>query len=167
MERNYLKKEILMVKKSVFCFICLFFAFTVCGCSTAKKEQPKLSLKQTIKETGYRVTVYFDVSSSDLTLLSKDALMRAAKLQGVSETNAYLTGYADKTGDSEKNLILSKARVENAKDFIVSLGVKENNIHIDFKGDENPVDDTDTPEAYSKNRRVEVLLTAAGALASN
>jgi outer membrane protein OmpA-like peptidoglycan-associated protein len=156
-----------MVKKSFCCFICLFFVFAAAGCLAAKKEQPKLSLKQTIKETGYRVTVYFDVSSSDLTLFSKDALMRTAKLQAVSETNAYLTGYADKTGNSEKNLVLSRERVESAKNFLLSMGVKESNVHIDFKGDENPAAAEDTPEAYSKNRRVEILLTASDGLTDN
>ncbi|MDR2191410.1 MAG: OmpA family protein [Endomicrobium sp.] len=151
-----------MVKKLFCCFICLFVFFAA-GCVTAKKEQAqsKLSLKQTVKETGYRVIVYFDVSSDELTLFSKDALMRVAKLQAISETQAYLTGYADKTGNPENNIILSKNRVESAKNFLLSLGVKENNIHIDYKGDEYPVDNEDTPEAYSKNRRVEILLTAA------
>jgi outer membrane protein OmpA-like peptidoglycan-associated protein len=148
-----------MRKKIFFCFICVFFVFTgYCGAS--EKEQGKLSLKQTVKEKGYKATVYFDVSSAELSLISKDALMRAAKLQAISETRAYLTGYADKTGIPEKNLILSKERVESVKEFLLSLGVKERNIHIDYKGDKEPADNEDTPEAYSKNRRVEILLAA-------
>ena len=148
-----------MGKVSFCCFFCLFFIFTAV-CTAAENEQPKLSLRQTVKEKGYKAAVYFDVSSSQLSVVSKDALMRSAKLQAISETQAYLTGYADKTGIPEKNLILSKERVESAKNFLLSLGVKENDIHIDYKGDENPVDDEETIEAYAKNRRVEILLTA-------
>ena len=146
------------MRKIFLCFICIFvFA---AGIIADEKEQSKLSLRQTVKEKGHKAIVYFDISSSELSLISKDALMRAAKLQAISETQAYLTGYADKTGLSENNLILSKERAESAKNFLVSLGVKENNIHIDYKGDENPADDEENPEAYAKNRRVEILLTA-------
>ncbi|MDR2425944.1 MAG: OmpA family protein [Endomicrobium sp.] len=146
------------MRKIFLCFVCVFvFA---AGIIAEEKEKSKLSLKQTVKEKGYKAIVYFDISSSELSVVSKDALMRAAKLQAISETRAYLTGYADKTGNREKNLILSKERVESAKNFLLSLGVKEINIHIDYKGDENPVDNEDALEAYAKNRRVEILLTA-------
>jgi peptidoglycan-associated lipoprotein len=154
--------EKIKVKKIFLCFVCVFI-FSA-GIMAGEKKQPKLSLKQTVKEQGYKATVYFDVSSSELSLAAKDALMRAAKLQAISGTQAYLTGYADKTGVHEKNLILSRERVESAKNFLLSLGIKENNIHVDYKGDEKPVDDSNTQEAYAKNRRVEVVLTADTAL---
>jgi outer membrane protein OmpA-like peptidoglycan-associated protein len=149
-----------MKHKFLFSFVCLFFICTFVY-AAQKNEQSEVSLRQSVMEQGYDVTVYFDVSSAELDVVSRDKLMRAAKLQAISEAKVYLTGYADKTGNSEKNLVLSRLRAESVKDFMLSLGIVEENIHMDFKGDSNPVEDGDTQETYAKNRRVEVVLTSA------
>lgn len=130
------------------------------SCATTSSKQPdKVSIKQLIREQGYKVTVYFDVSSAELGIVSQDELMHAAKLQGASKTSAYLTGHADKTGIKENNIDLSEMRVLTVKNYLMSLGIKEENVFIDYFGDEKPVDENEDLEAYAKNRRVEVILT--------
>ena len=146
-----------------FAFLLLFsFLFTAAGCSLFKSKpvQPeKVSIRDVIKEKGYTITVYFDVNSDNLSIESKDSIMRTAKLLAVSDIEAYLTGFADKTGDEKKNVILSENRVNAVKNFLLSLGVSEESVYTDYFGDTLPAENADTPEAYAKNRRVEILLT--------
>ena len=146
-----------------FAFLLLFFPFAASGCSyfKSKPEEPqKVSIRDIIKEQGYKVTVYFEINSDKLSLVSQDSIMRTAKLLAISNTKAYLTGFADKTGNKKQNITLSRQRVDTVKAFLEKLGVPEENIYVDYFGDELPVDDADTPEAYAKNRRVELLLTS-------
>jgi len=144
-------------------FILFYFLFTAAGCSLFKPkpaEPEKVSIRDIIKEKGYKITVYFDINSDNLDILSKDSIMRTAKLLAVSNIEAYLTGFADKTGNQDKNVTLSESRVNAVKNFLLSLGVTEDSIYTDYFGDTLPVENADTPEAYAKNRRVEILLTA-------
>ncbi|MDR1941933.1 MAG: OmpA family protein [Endomicrobium sp.] len=151
-----------MIRNSAFIFICLSLVFFA-GSAGAERRQANPTLKQIVKNEGYKVTIYFDVSSSQLNIDSRDAIMRVAKLQAVSDTKAFLSGYSDKTGAYEKNLILSQMRVNAVKDFLIGLGIKEENIHAEFFGANDSADSSDTPEGYAKNRRVEIVLLAKDA----
>ncbi|MCL1972340.1 MAG: OmpA family protein [Endomicrobia bacterium] len=144
-------------------FVSFLFLFAASGCSFFKpkpSEDERVSIRDIVKEQGYKITVYFDVNSDELSLISKDSIMRTAKLSAVSDTEAYLTGFADKTGIKENNVILSEKRVNAVKNLLISLGISEEHIYLDYFGDDLPVDDGETPEAYAKNRRVELLLTS-------
>ena len=145
----------------VFISFLLLFAASSCSLFKPKPAEPeRVSIRDIVKEQGYKITVYFDVNSDELSLISKDSIMRTAKLSAVSNTEAYLTGFADKTGNKENNVILSEKRVNAVKNLLVSLGISEEHIYLDYFGDDLPVDDGETPEAYAKNRRVELLLTS-------
>ncbi len=67
-----------------------------------------------------------------------------------------IAGHTDNQGEAQKNLILSKKRAEAVRDFLVSRGVAEDRIIVQFFGEEKPVDTNDTPEGRQKNRRVEM-----------
>jgi outer membrane protein OmpA-like peptidoglycan-associated protein len=67
-----------------------------------------------------------------------------------------IAGHTDNQGEAQKNLILSKKRAEAVRDFLVSRGVKEDRIIVQFFGEEKPVDTNDTPEGRQRNRRVEM-----------
>ncbi|MCL2144549.1 MAG: OmpA family protein [Endomicrobia bacterium] len=145
----------------VFILFLLFFAASGCSLFKPKPTPPeKVSIRDIVKEQGYKIIVYFDVNSDELSLTSKDSIMRTAKLLAVSDTEAYLTGFADKTGNKEDNVVLSEKRVNAVKDYLINLGIAERNIYTDYFGDDLPVEDAETPEAFAKNRRVELLLTS-------
>lgn len=67
-----------------------------------------------------------------------------------------VAGHTDNQGDDQKNLILSKKRAEAVRDFLVSRGVAEDRIIVQFFGEEKPKESNDTPEGRQKNRRVEM-----------
>ncbi|MCL2390261.1 MAG: OmpA family protein [Endomicrobia bacterium] len=149
--------------RCLYLFILFSFIFVANGCSIFKPkpvEPEKISIRDIIKAGGYKITVYFDVDSDNLSLITKDSIMRVAKFLSISDTEGYLTGFADKTGKKDHNVTLSEKRVNAVKDYILSLGVPEENIYIDYFGDDLPAVNAETPEAYAKNRRVELLLTS-------
>lgn len=63
-----------------------------------------------------------------------------------------LIGHADKSGNAEYNMDLSKRRVENVKAFLISKGYPKENISTDYKGEEL----AGSKEQFF-NRRVEII----------
>ena len=60
------------------------------------------------------------------------------------------------------NLELSSARADNVARFLTSKGVPQNSISAQGFGDARPVADNSTAQGRAKNRRVEIVITAAG-----
>jgi outer membrane protein OmpA-like peptidoglycan-associated protein len=75
-----------------------------------------------------------------------------------SNASAVVTieGYASSEGDAAFNDRLSQARASNFLKYLVSKGVKAENIKAVGKGIENPVASNDDEAGRSQNRRVEI-----------
>ena len=75
-----------------------------------------------------------------------------------SNASAVVTveGYASSEGDAAFNDRLSQARATNFVKYLVSKGVKAENIKAVGKGIENPVASNDDEAGRSQNRRVEI-----------
>lgn len=71
------------------------------------------------------------------------------------EMNFFIAGYADKTGTNSINDPLSINRANAVKKYLVSKGVKENNLIIDGFGSNNPIENKIKSR---QNRRVEIYL---------
>lgn len=97
-------------------------------------------------ETGSAV-----IKKSSLPVLNKVVEV----MKSHSEYKLDIAGHTDKSGDATKNLALSKARAQAAKDYLVSKGIVESNITSDGFGSEVPVADNTTAAGKAKNRRVE------------
>ena len=59
------------------------------------------------------------------------------------------------------NLELSSARADDVVRYLVSKGVPQNIISAQGFGESRPVASNDTPQGRAKNRRVEIVITAA------
>jgi chemotaxis protein MotB len=73
-------------------------------------------------------------------------------------------GHADRTpinpgGRFTSNWELSAARAINVVRLLALLGVPENRLAATGFGEYQPIDPADTPEAYARNRRIELRLT--------
>ncbi|HET7838082.1 MAG TPA: OmpA family protein [Variovorax sp.] len=64
-------------------------------------------------------------------------------------------------GRFPSNLELSSARADNVARFLTSKGVPQNTISAQGFGEARPVASNDTPQGRSKNRRVEIVISAA------
>ena len=69
-----------------------------------------------------------------------------------------LEGHTDNIGSSKANLALSQDRVDAVKKYLVSRGVKRTRIQTKAFGGEQPLANEMTPEARTKNRRVEMRI---------
>ena len=81
-------------------------------------------------------------------------LAEAAAYLKESKRNVVLTGHSDAVGDAEKNRNLAWDRAKQIKRDLVNLGVEENQIRTDTKGEDQLLNPDDP--AAAENRRVEV-----------
>jgi outer membrane protein OmpA-like peptidoglycan-associated protein len=77
-------------------------------------------------------------------------------------------GFTDKTGNKEYNETLSQRRADGVVQYLVAKGdIPIYRIHTIGLGDQKPVDEGNTREARARNRRVEVKVYTADALAAS
>ena len=69
----------------------------------------------------------------------------------------------DSVAPANYNLKLSQQRAEVVRDFLLKQGVAEHQIHIDWKGEAEPVASNDTEDGRLLNRRTEITLGPASA----
>ena len=105
----------------------------------------------------------YPVAKSDLAPEHRAALdqfLGAALLGGSarpSKTEVYLTGHASGTGDDDANMTLSERRAKNVARYLLSRGVPQQQMRIDWVGASDPVDSGTSGLAAARNRRVDVL----------
>ena len=102
--------------------------------------------------------IYFDYDSS--TVLSEfEAIIQAhaSFLQANPDMVATLEGHADERGSREYNLALGEQRTLSVKQQLVVLGAASNQVRVVSYGEERPADPGHNEQAWSLNRRVEIV----------
>lgn len=69
-----------------------------------------------------------------------------------------IVGHADKIGDDNYNMALSKNRALSVGNYLRNNGINGNNIKEEGKGFHSPIADNKTEEGRAKNRRVEIFI---------
>jgi OmpA-OmpF porin, OOP family len=67
-----------------------------------------------------------------------------------------LEGHTDNVGNAEKNLALSRERIEAVKNYLVSKGIAKSRVRTKAFGGSQPLSMENTDEAHALNRRVEM-----------
>jgi outer membrane protein OmpA-like peptidoglycan-associated protein len=67
-----------------------------------------------------------------------------------------LEGHTDYGGDQKKNMKLSKDRVDEVRQYLISKGTQKNRVKTKAFGGSSPLSRDNTPEAHRLNRRVEL-----------
>jgi chemotaxis protein MotB len=132
--------------------------------------------RQDIKVVGDRFVfqseVLFPPASADLTLEALDKLAPLAKaLKEIStkippDINWVLQveGHTDRqpinTADFKSNWELSTARAGSVVKFLIDQGIPAKRLAAAGFGEFQPVDQGNSPEAFSRNRRIELKLTS-------
>jgi len=100
--------------------------------------------------------IEFETGSATLTESGTRILdqMHAAmqKLQGVKVA---VIGHTDNAGSRTRNLVLSQARAESVKGYLVAKGVPAESVAVSGAGPDRPVADNRSPEGRARNRRIE------------
>lgn len=116
-------------------------------------------------DEGIKVTfesgILFETGKAVLSESSKTALTKfAGTLKEYMDTNVMIYGHTDNTGNDGINQPLSENRAAAVRDYLVAQGVSSSRITTKGMGSTSPVESNDTEAGRSKNRRVEVAITA-------
>jgi len=106
---------------------------------------------------------HFDLDRSTLNaaaVAEVDAVNGAIKSSGLGPSlNVSIEGHCDATGSDAYNIALSERRAKTVLDRLVNLGaISPMHAKAVPWGEQKPLDPTSSPEAYAKNRRVEILV---------
>jgi OOP family OmpA-OmpF porin len=66
-----------------------------------------------------------------------------------------ISGHTDNVGKREKNILLSTARAESVKEYLVSKGIEASRLLTRGAGPDEPVADNKTKAGQAENRRIE------------
>jgi len=104
-------------------------------------------------------TIHFEFDSFLLSQESRDILYNNADfLLKKYKDKVVLEGHCDERGSDEYNLALGENRAKAAMNYMLTLGVPAEQLSVVSYGEEKPVDNGHTEEAWTKNRRVDFTL---------
>ena len=104
-----------------------------------------------------KTTIYFGTGQSTLSPEATEALRReAAKLLATPQMLIIIEGHADQRGEADRNNQLSLLRAGTVAAFLKEQGLEAGRIRVRGLGSARPVDQRNTPEAWARNRRVDV-----------
>jgi peptidoglycan-associated lipoprotein len=107
--------------------------------------------------------IWFDYDKSEIradaksTLDSKLPLLRANPSMKIR-----IEGNTDSRGSNEYNMALGLRRANAARRYLVAQGIEESRFEVVSYGEERPVDQGTTEDAYQKNRRDDFVITVGG-----
>jgi peptidoglycan-associated lipoprotein len=103
--------------------------------------------------------IFFSYDSSSLTTQAQDVLRKkAAFLKANPNVKITIEGHCDERGTNEYNLALGEARAKSAKAFLADLGIPAARMATISYGEERPLVQGHTEEAYAKNRRAHFVI---------
>ena len=106
-----------------------------------------------------KALTYFNYGKYELTLQSKtilDSLIDKVKSKIVVQIE--INGHTDGDGDQSYNKKLSQNRAITVRQYLISKGISNDIIKIQFFGKEQPTATNDNEEGKQKNRRVEIVV---------
>jgi outer membrane protein OmpA-like peptidoglycan-associated protein len=87
----------------------------------------------------------------------KDLKRVAGELRADAGKKLVVRGHSDRLGPADNNLVLSRLRAEIVARVLAANGAPLDRVSIEAVGDAEPADTTDTPQGWTRNRRVQLL----------
>lgn len=107
--------------------------------------------------------VFFATDKSNLDSAAQETLRRqAAWLERYPQIVVRIEGHADERGTREYNLALSQRRANEAREFLVGLGIANERISIIPYGKERPLALCSNENCWKQNRRAVTTVVAPG-----
>jgi len=103
--------------------------------------------------------VYFDFGKATLrkeSFKSLDNLVEILKIK--NNMIIEIAGHTDSIGKAKDNLVLSEARANSVRNYLITKGIAPERLIAKGYGDTEPVADNSTEEGRQKNRRTEVRI---------
>ena len=106
--------------------------------------------------------VYFDLDRTEIKPeFSAQIACHAEYLRQFPNARVTLEGHADERGTREYNLGLGERRGNAVQSAVSAAGASMGQLNVVSYGEERPVDRGHDESAWAKNRRVEIVYTAA------
>lgn len=105
-------------------------------------------------------TVYFDFDKSEIRADMRNTMNENARLMNRYKTvRVRIEGHCDERGTNEYNMALGQRRADIVKQYLIDYGISASRIQTVSYGEERPVDPRHNEDAWSKNRRSEIVIT--------
>jgi peptidoglycan-associated lipoprotein len=120
---------------------------------------PDAATRATIQELLNRIQdAYFDYDKHTLrpdaeTALKRDAQTLSDIIRQYPDFKLTVEGHCDSRGSEEYNLALGDARAKQAKEYLATLGLPADQLHLISYGKDRPVCNDQDEECWQKNRR--------------
>ena len=106
----------------------------------------------------YKRVVYFEFDKSDVRSDDKELVTKhAAFLAANASQKVRLEGHADERGSREYNIGLGERRAQSVRRLMLFQGVADRQIEAVSYGEERPAVEGHDEDAWTKNRRVELV----------
>ena len=116
-------------------------------------------LNRVAQSRGYLQDAFFEYNGATLSADAQTALTSSATwLKKNGQYNLLIEGHCDERGTEQYNLALGDRRANQAKEYLVTLGVDAARIRTVSYGEERPFDPGHDESAWSKNRRDHLVL---------
>ncbi len=103
--------------------------------------------------------INFDFDQSNIRPDAREILKENADiLLKKGAVRVTIEGYCDERGTAEYNMALGERRAQEAKKYLVNLGVKAAQIKTISYGEERPLDPGHNEDAWAKNRRAHFVI---------
>ncbi|HEX3071251.1 MAG TPA: peptidoglycan-associated lipoprotein Pal [Thermoanaerobaculia bacterium] len=116
-------------------------------------------LNRVAQSRGYVQDAFFEFNEATLSASAQAALTSSATwLKKNGQYNLLIEGHCDERGTEQYNLALGDRRANQAKEYLVTLGVDAGRIRTVSYGEERPFDPGHDESAWAKNRRDHLVL---------
>ncbi len=107
--------------------------------------------------------IYFDYDKSEIRDDAKQALdTKLALLRANPAIRIRIEGNTDSRGSNEYNIALGLRRANAARRYLVAQGIDNARFEVVSYGEERPVNQGSSDDAYAKNRRDDFVITVGG-----
>lgn len=127
--------------------------------TNAANDSGQLTQDQIRAQNALRETVfYFDFDIAEFKQQDRDTLTYHARdLAANPGKRVRLEGHADERGTREYNLALGERRGNGILNYLIVNGAARSQIEVVSYGEERPAQNGQSEQAYSRNRRVEIV----------
>ena len=122
--------------------------------SSGQLTQEEIRAQNALRQAVF----YFDFDVAEFKPADRDTLTYHARdLAANPGKRVRLEGHADERGTREYNLALGERRANGIMNYFIVNGASRSQIEVVSYGEERPSQSGQTEQAYTRNRRVEVV----------
>ncbi|MBK9222890.1 MAG: PD40 domain-containing protein [Saprospiraceae bacterium] len=122
-----------------------------------EKWMEKISLESAVPIT--LKNIFFESGSAILKEESYFELKQLLQfLKDHTIVSLLVTGYTDNIGSETDNIVLSEKRALSVIAYLIRSGIQAERLNFKGKGESEPIDNNDTEEGRTNNRRIEFLI---------